>query len=201
MILSQLPSKTSQVESQSHHAVMPPKSKQAKKHMQAAPPGPSTKAKASHSTTAAAQQHMPNLPDWPPLQPLIPTSDLTLVPLLPEHILTIPHFWTASLSKTYVTFLSSLPLVTTPGKPKKGNAVRVNDRYQVDDPAFAERLWSETVLKDLVSNPVIDGEALNEGETRALWGGEVLGLNGNIRIYRYSKGQFFDQHCKPRRPP
>ncbi|KAF4152392.1 hypothetical protein CNMCM6936_002059 [Aspergillus lentulus] len=29
---------------------------------------------------------------------------------------------------------------------------------------------------------------------REIWGGEPLGLNANIRIYRYSKGQFFAQH-------
>ena len=27
-------------------------------------------------------------------------------------------------------------------------------------------------------------------------GGEVIGLNPSIRIYRYTKGQFFDCHCK-----
>lgn len=33
-------------------------------------------------------------------------------------------------------------------------------------------------------------------------GGEVLGLSPNIRIYRYSPGQFFDAHCKLlHRPP
>jgi hypothetical protein len=63
---------------------------------------------------------------------------------------TITNFWTATLCKNYVSFLSSLPLTTTPGKPKKGDAVRVNDRFQVDDPAFAERLWSGTALKNLV---------------------------------------------------
>lgn len=31
---------------------------------------------------------------------------------------------------------------------------------------------------------------------KEIWGGEPLGLNANIRIYRYSKGQFFAQHCK-----
>jgi hypothetical protein len=54
----------------------------------------------------------------------------------------------------------------------------------VSDPAFAERLWSQTALKDLVttfSDP-------------SIFGGEVLGLNPNIRVYRYTKGQFFDQH-------
>ena len=27
-------------------------------------------------------------------------------------------------------------------------------------------------------------------------GGKVVGLNPSIRIYRYSKGQFFDCHCE-----
>lgn len=116
--------------------------------------------------------------------------------LLPDQILTMPRLWTTSLCKSYINFLSTLPLTTTPGKPKKGDAVRVNDRFQVDDAAFAERLWSQTALQQLISSPVIDGAALDEEGKRKLWGGEVLGLNSNIRIYRYVKGQFFDQHCK-----
>lgn len=110
-------------------------------------------------------------------------------------IYTISNLWTASLCKSYVTFLSSLPLVTTPGKPKKGDAVRVNDRYQIDDPAFAQRLWSETGLQALITGSAEHGTLdLTETQRRELWGGEVIGLNPNIRIYRYSKGQFFDQH-------
>lgn len=31
-------------------------------------------------------------------------------------------------------------------------------------------------------------------------GGEVVGLSPNIRVYRYSKGQYFDCHCKHRIP-
>ena len=96
-----------------------------------------------------------------------------------------------------MSFLSTLPLVTTPGKPKKGEAVRVNDRFQIDDAAFADRLWSETGLKDLVlNNDPGDSSVGNDAEERRrnFWGGEILGLNPNIRIYRYNKGQFFDQH-------
>jgi hypothetical protein len=32
-------------------------------------------------------------------------------------------------------------------------------------------------------------------------GGEVVGLNPNIRIYRYRPGQFFDAHCKLQHRP
>ncbi|KAI5367386.1 Putative prolyl 4-hydroxylase, alpha subunit [Septoria linicola] len=133
-------------------------------------------------------------PDWPPLKPLLPAYDLTFETLLPDQILTIPRFWTSSLCNSYVSFLSSLPLTTTPGKPKKGDAVRVNDRFQVDDASFAEQLWSGTALKDLVTGYTVDGIQLNDFGKDELWGGEVVGLNPNIRIYRYSKGQFFDQH-------
>lgn len=66
----------------------------------------------------------------------------------------------------------------------RGEALRVNDRLQVDDPAFAHRLWKETALHDLVA----------AYEAQSIWGGEVLGLYENIRIYRYRPGQFFDQH-------
>jgi hypothetical protein len=97
--------------------------------------------------------------------------------------------------------------------------VRVNDRFQVIDDQFATRLWEETGLRGLVLG---DGEQEQEGEEgmteeerKELWyvsnlcyrvhlkriltgdrGGEVIGLNPSIRIYRYTKGQFFDCHCK-----
>ncbi|KAI9373723.1 hypothetical protein BJX61DRAFT_368813 [Aspergillus egyptiacus] len=148
------------------------------------------------------QQQQP--PNWPPLRPLIPSSDLLLDPLLPDQIYLIRNFLPSTLCKTYVSFLSSLPLTTTPGKPKKGDAVRVNDRFQIQDAAFAERLWRETALKDLVTNPNPnpdwDLDAATEDEqqqtisAKGIWGGEPLGLNSNIRVYRYSPGQFFAQH-------
>ncbi|KAL4958221.1 hypothetical protein BDW69DRAFT_98789 [Aspergillus filifer] len=156
------------------------------------------------------QQPQDKPPNWPPLRPLLPPSDLILDPLLEDQIYLIRNFLPASLCKTYVQFLSSLPLITTPGKPKKGDAVRVNDRFQIQDEVFAERLWRETALRGLVMNPNgIDtgyddqdeedresknAKAENERSMKEIWGGEPLGLNGNIRVYRYSQGQFFAQH-------
>ncbi|KAL1650845.1 hypothetical protein SLS58_000964 [Diplodia intermedia] len=158
---------------------------------------PKGKKKDAATKPAAAQPELPP-PNWPAFKPLIPPSDLSLQEVVPEQIVTLPNFWPSSLCKTYVSFLSSLPLTTTPGKPKKGDAVRVNDRFQIQDPLFAKRLWEETALKDVVLGNVDseDGLRMTEAERKALWGGEVVGLNPNIRIYRYSKGQFFDQHCK-----
>jgi hypothetical protein len=177
---------------------------------------PPRKKSKPESSTPTASTNPIQPPDWPPFVPLIPSSNLTLDPKVPGQIVTIQNFWTATLCKNYVSFLSSLPFSTTPGKPKKGEAVRVNDRFQIDDAAFAERLWSSTALKDLIlGHTENDGLGLEDSQRKELWGGEVvcmstssprtclniidyviqIGLNPNIRIYRYSKGQFFDQHC------
>lgn len=42
-------------------------------------------------------------------------------------------------------------MATTPGRPKRGEAVRVNDRFQVDDEAFAGKLYE--VLKGVLHDP------------------------------------------------
>ena len=125
--------------------------------------------------------------DWPALQPLIPTVDLVLDPLLEDQILLIRNLFTSTLCKKYVSFLSSLPLITTPAKPKDGEAVRVNDRIQFDDPAFAENLWNSTGLRSLVRGSVGNSErdGLEHEGLNKLQGGEICALNPRIRIYRY----------------
>ncbi|PGH14037.1 hypothetical protein AJ79_03307 [Helicocarpus griseus UAMH5409] len=164
------------------------------------PKGSKKSASANKTTTTTSstpqqnpknKNNTPKPPNWPPLKPLVPASDLYLETLLDDQIIIIRNLLTSTLCKTYVNFLSSLPLVTTPSRPKKGEAVRVNDRFQVHDPVFAERLWGETGLKGLVSDVGNEG---GEAKGVGLWGGEVLGLNPNIRIYRYGAGQFFDKH-------
>ncbi|KAJ5259266.1 hypothetical protein N7478_012247 [Penicillium angulare] len=157
--------------------------------------------------TSTAAPSGPPEPNWPPLRPLLPAEDLALEALVPDQIYLIRNFLPGSLCKSYASFLASLPLTTTPGKPKKDEAVRVNDRFQVQDARFAETLWSGTAMKELATTRfgehdddayTSDGEPLSskEREVKAqkVWGGEPLGLNPNIRIYRYSAGQFFAQH-------
>lgn len=81
--------------------------------------------------------------------------------------------------------------------------MRVNDRFQIEDRRFAEMLWGTTALRELVMNLEEDEEGGVEGgegkgqkrTMKEIWGGEPLGLNPNIRIYRYSRGQFFARHC------
>ena len=154
--------------------------------------------KTANANAGKREENKP-VPAWPPFEHTPALEDLCLNALYPGQIVTISGFWTSSLCKKYVKFLSTLPLVTTPGKPKRGEAVRVNDRYQIDDPVFAERLWSETGLKDLVlacDVAGLNGVTSLEERQRQLWGGVPIGLNPNIRVYRYTKGQYFDQHCE-----
>ncbi|OTA87522.1 hypothetical protein M434DRAFT_35269 [Hypoxylon sp. CO27-5] len=143
------------------------------------------KKKQSSSTPPVAAATQP--PSWPPFRPALPVVHLrpeAPVPGLEDKIILLRGFWPKNLCRDYVNFLKTLPLTTTPGRPKRGEALRVNDRFQVDDPRFSQRLWLETGLKD----------AILEESVKHLWGGNVVGLNPNIRIYRYSKGQYFDCH-------
>ena len=110
-------------------------------------------------------------PDWPALKPLLPVSDLSLSTIVDSQIIVIRSFWTSTLCKNYVSFLKSLPLTTTPGKPNKGDALRFNDRFQVSDEVFANRLWTETGLRELVCGDVEENEeqGLSLEDRRELW--------------------------------
>jgi hypothetical protein len=114
-------------------------------------------------------------PNWPAFTPLLPASDLSISTVVDSQIVVVRNFWTSTLCKNYVAFLKSLPLVTTPGKPKKGEAVRVNDRFQINDEVFANRLWLETGLRELVcgDDDGEEGGEKQEGITaeqrRGLW--------------------------------
>ncbi|KAK4214095.1 hypothetical protein QBC37DRAFT_421958 [Rhypophila decipiens] len=134
--------------------------------------------------TAAASTSTTTTPSWPPFKPPLPVADLELETVVKDKVVVLRSFFPRSLCRDYVSFLKTLPLTTTPGKPKRGMALRVNDRFQVEDPTFAHRLWTETGLKD----------ALTQTDMSSLWGGELIGLNPNIRVYRYLKGHFFDAH-------
>ena len=114
-------------------------------------------------------------PEWPHFDTLRPLLSCSVNIIHPNQIITIPQFWSSKLCSRYISFLSTLPLSTTPAKAKRGDAVRVNDRFQVQDNRFAERLWNETVLKDIVlGNSDTTGLALTDYERKNLWKGDVV---------------------------
>lgn len=162
---------------------MAPKSKKARKQDTT----PATKPNSKYPSTRPQQP-----PDWPPLTPLIPPTSLFLETHTPSQILLIHNLFTSALCNRYTSFLSSLQLTTTPLTKSRDLAVRVNDRFQVDDALFASQLWSRTALKDLILNHS-DPSIFNGGNSGTI-PPEILGLNPNIRIYRYRPGQFFDKH-------
>ncbi|KAI1123904.1 hypothetical protein F5Y10DRAFT_41401 [Nemania abortiva] len=140
-----------------------------------------------HHADARAHAQAAAAPSWPPFRPSLPVTQLTFdtpIPAFQDQIVLLRNFWPKSLCRDYLTFLTGLPLTTTPGRPKRGEATRVNDRFQINDAQFAQRLWLQTGLRDIVM----------DASVKHLWGGDVVGLNPNVRIYRYSQNQFFDCH-------
>jgi len=117
------------------------------KRSKAVPPTGSTPA---HAAAASASVTPPS---WPPFRPSLPITDLVQETVVPDKVVVYRSFFPRSLARDYVSFLRELPLTTTPGKPKRGEALRVNDRYQIDDARFANRLWNETGLKDAILDP------------------------------------------------
>lgn len=122
-----------------------------------------------------------------PLRSVVPASNLHLESLLEGQIVAIRNLFTAALCRQYVAFLSTLPLVTTPAKPKSGDAVPVNDRIQVDDPAFAHQLWTQTGLQFLVQDNTEEPQ-LSYERRKELWGGEILDLNPKNQNLSISRG-------------
>lgn len=116
---------------------------------------------ASNSNIARSTTAPNTPPAWPQFKPPLPVIDLVPEQLAscPDKVVLIRNFWPKSLCSSYVTFLKGLPLTTTPGKPKRGEAVRVNDRFQVQDATFAQRLWMETGLR----------ESLGQEDVQGLW--------------------------------
>lgn len=115
-------------------------------------------AKSSKGQPASSPVPQPPPPPlWPKFKPSLPVVDLLPVPHpRTDKIITVDAFFPRNLCRDYVSFLQTLPLQTTPGKPKRGDAVRVNDRYQIQDAAFATALWEKTGLREALTREECD---------------------------------------------
>lgn len=131
----------------------------------------SSKTKGGKGATKRAATVVENPPpNWPAFKPILSAEDFSLETVVESQIVVIKNFWTSTLCKNYVSFLKTLPLVTTPGIPKRGEALRVNDRFQIQDPVFANRLWIETGLREIVRGHEEDGEdSMSREEKQELW--------------------------------
>lgn len=130
---------------------------------------------------------------WPTVPP--PAEPLELASAAPG-IIVCDSFFSRKTLANFVSFLESPAIAwTAPSLPKKGEATRTNFRFQVQDDAFAEQLWELSGLREALSRQSNLVDARN--------GRTAVGLNGNIRCYRYEKGSFFGRELHQSRssPP
>ncbi|URE06089.1 cytochrome P450 [Musa troglodytarum] len=115
---------------------------------------------------------------WPPIKP---KRDLQINRLKGTNLFTIPNFFTSSESKAFVRAAESIGFIHQGSLgPAKGEAYRDNDRISVADQGLAESIW-QSGLKRIFDDIKLQGKV-------------AIGLNPNIRFYRYKVGQRFGRH-------
>ncbi|XP_051121849.1 uncharacterized protein LOC127245153 [Andrographis paniculata] len=98
-----------------------------------------------------------------------------------DDLITIQNYFTPAESKAFIDAAESIGFAHQGSLgPTKGEAYRDNDRISVCDPVLAEAIW-QAGLKKLFSDFKIRGKV-------------AVGLNPNIRFYRYTAGQYFGPH-------
>ncbi|KAG2715753.1 hypothetical protein I3843_03G095300 [Carya illinoinensis] len=114
--------------------------------------------------------------------PLIKSKqNLQITRLKDTDLFTVQNFFTSAESKAFIKAAESIGFVHQGSLgPTKGEAYRDNDRISVNDPVLAETIWKSGVHK-LFSDIKIRGKV-------------AVGLNSNIRFYRYKVGQRFGRH-------
>ena len=122
---------------------------------------------------------------WPRLErPSRPHSVIEAAP----GILLIDDLFPPRVRKAFLAFLTApnSPIkLNPPTAPKRGEAERTNERISLTDPDLAVRLWNDTGLRDACQ--AIEGRH----------GRRAVGLNPNMRIYRYPTGSFFGRESLP----
>ncbi|MFQ6661940.1 hypothetical protein Gotur_029935 [Gossypium turneri] len=127
---------------------------------------------------AAENKKAPPKAKWPVLQPKL---NLQITRLKDKDLFTVQNFFTPAESKAFIKAAESAGFEHQGSLgPAKGEAYRDNDRIAVNDPALADMVW-QSGLSKLLSDIKIRGKA-------------AVGLNPNIRFYRYKVGQHFGQH-------
>ncbi|KAF5731118.1 2-oxoglutarate and Fe(II)-dependent oxygenase superfamily protein isoform 1 [Tripterygium wilfordii] len=115
---------------------------------------------------------------WPLIKP---KQNLQIKRLKDIDLFTVPNFFTSAESKAFIEAAEGIGFVHQGSLgPTKGEAYRDNDRISVSDPVLASAIW-ESGLDKLFSDIKIRGKV-------------AVGLNPNIRLYRYKFGQRFGRH-------
>ncbi|KAE8724024.1 putative Peroxidase [Hibiscus syriacus] len=135
-------------------------------------------AEAATKRRAADNKKAPAKPKWPVLQPKL---NLHITRLKDHDLFTVKNFFSPAESKAFIK-AAELAGFEHQGSlgPAKGEAYRDNDRISVNDAALADMIW-QSGLSKFFSDIKIRGRV-------------AVGLNPNIRFYRYKVGQRFGRH-------
>lgn len=116
--------------------------------------------------------------NWPEIKP---KANLTANKLKGIHLFTVPEFLTPPECEAFIKNAETCGFVHQGSLgPTRGEAFRDNDRISVHDTILAEKLW-----KSGLSNFFLDIRVRGKA---------AVGLNPNIRFYKYKIGQHFGQH-------
>ncbi|XP_022968459.1 uncharacterized protein LOC111467697 [Cucurbita maxima] len=115
---------------------------------------------------------------WPAIKP---KQDLQINRLKENDLFTVPSFFASVESKAFIKTAESMGFVHQGSLgPSKGEAYRDNDRISVNDPDLADTIWRSGLDKHFADIKIR--------------GKVAVGLNPNIRFYRYKVGQRFGRH-------
>eukprot|EP00210_Caulerpa_lentillifera_P005790 g5536.t1 len=117
-----------------------------------------------------------------PSVPRISQKVVQLSSLLGKDIFTVDGVFTALECQQSINLAESLGFVHQGSRGAAfQEAVRDNDRVSITNPILADHLWNATGLSKIFSEIQLEGM-------------QAIGLNPNIRFYKYSKGQKFGRH-------
>lgn len=119
----------------------------------------------------------------------------TLTTVVPNQIYIIPDFFPSNVCNKLITWFEGFTMETTKQPPKKNFAARVNDRLSLNEPLIAGILWTQLRMVLSGENKVFQySSELEESEFQNPEFKSCIGLNENLRIYRYRKGHYFGSH-------
>ncbi|KAJ1649175.1 hypothetical protein IWQ61_009657 [Dispira simplex] len=142
-------------------------------------------------------QPLPSIPltvEWPRVQT---KNGLTLTELVTDHVYIISDLFSSTECLRWITLAEhqlGFPSVSRQVVPKRGEAFRNNARISILDPDAADQLWHSSGLARLVQSVWTRGEKLTRLPSAVTRGKQPVGLNGQLRLYRYDPGQRFGKH-------
>ncbi|GMH43888.1 hypothetical protein BSKO_11822 [Bryopsis sp. KO-2023] len=142
----------------------------------------SNKTKGKNTAPPPANQPRQDHAAPPPPPPISLKSNPNVVPLRGTSIFQVESALSVCESRAFIEYAETLGFASQGSKGAAyGEAFRDNDRVAINDPSLASALWEKTGLREIFAEIVV-------GKLKA------IGLNPNLRFYRYSPGQKFGRH-------